>query len=193
MSVVKNGRLLVLLDANETLMYRQYDPAKSKYGPPVVRPFLKEFFAKLSSEPKVDVGVWCGAMTMAQEAAILEILASGGVPTDSLKVVLRAFDVCQRKGAGRYFPGTTKLIYVKPVGLVNMLLPAYPRVLLVDNDPEKSDGVGPAGKRRWKNLPDEHMEVPPFRGQFMDNCLNPDGGASWVALHKRVSALRQLL
>jgi len=101
---------------------------------------------------------------------------------------LRAFDVCQRKGAGRYFPGTTKLIYVKPVSLVNMLLPAYPRVLLVDHYPEKSDGVGPAGNR-WKNLPDEHMEVPPFRGQFMDNCLNPDGGASWVALHKRIGAL----
>jgi len=67
-------------------------------------------------------------MTMAQEVVILEILASGGAPRNSLKIVLHTFDVCQRKGAGGYFPGTMNLIYVKPVRLtLNMLLPAYLR------------------------------------------------------------------
>jgi len=105
-------------------------------------------------------------MTMKQELLVLEILDVGGVPTPNLKVVLRAMDICQRQGLGQHFAGTKKIVYVKPLQLVRMLLPAYSHVLLVDNDLEKSKGVGPASRRGWVNAPQEHMEVPAFRGEM---------------------------
>jgi len=129
-------------------------------------------------------------MTMKQELLVLEILDVGGVPTPNLKVVLRAMDICQRQGLGQHFAGTKKIVYVKPLQLVRMLLPAYPHILLVDNDLEKSKGVGPASRRRWANAPQEHMEVPAFRGEMVDNCLHSNGGASWMGLLHRLDQLR---
>jgi hypothetical protein len=89
-----------------------------------------------------------------------------------------------------YFAGTTKRIFVKPVTLVESLLPEFSHYLLVDNDSEKSLGLGPACNRRLVNSPLQHLEPPPFRGEFVDAGLQPGRGVVLEMISARLQQLQ---
>ena len=139
--------------------------------------------------PDVNLGLWTGVQTAAQETAILSFLAKAGIAKSTFVIVLQALNCCGRKGKGSFFPGTTKRVYVKPVALVETLLPGYKPYLLVDNDLQKSEGLGPIDNRRLANTFLQHLEVHPFRGLPGDKCLDPSGGCCWLAPQKRLAQL----
>jgi hypothetical protein len=188
--IVKTGMTLVLLDANELLMYREYDADACKYTLEVTRPFVRDFVLRLAELPGAKVGLWTGVHSAAQEAKILALLRHAGVPKSTFAIVLRAFPCCGRKGRNMYFPGTTKRIFVKPVALVEPMLPEFSHYLLVDNDLEKSLGLGRAGARRLANGKLQHLEPPPFRGELIDAGLEPDRGAVWNMITERLQHLQ---
>lgn len=69
------------------------------------------------------------------------------------------------------------------MGLVNVLLPAHPHVLLLENGLEEGEGIDLAGKRMRNHLPNEYVWASPL-GRSGGLCLNPYGGASWVSRHR---------
>ena len=184
-----NGKTLVLLDANEVLLNRKFDPEKREYVLEITRPFAANAIRTFIAIPDVNLGLWTGVQTAAQETAILSFLAKAGIAKSTFVIVLQALNCCGRKGKGSFFPGTTKRVYVKPVALVETLLPGYKPYLLVDNDLQKSEGLGPIDNRRLANTFLQHLEVHPFRGLPGDKCLDPSGGCCWLALQKRLAQL----
>ena len=59
---------------------------------------------------------------------------------------------------------------------------------MVDNDVEKSQGLGPVNNRRWVNKPEEHIELKSFKGESDDDELI---GAGALALEAKLKALER--
>lgn len=187
-----NDKTIILLDANELLLFRRYDAELRKYTEEVTRPFVWEFVTALLKLPGVSGGLWTGVLSVGQEKLILDALAVAGVPRASFSVILRAFPCCGRTGSGMNFPGTKKRVFVKPVSIVQDIMPEYSHYLLVDNNVEKSQGLGPASARRLANSPMQHLEPPPFRGELVDGGLQPDRGLVWTLITERLRQLRRV-
>ena len=189
-STKENGKVLLLLDANETLLYRKYDPETQTYSAATLRPYLSEFVTWLKGLARVDLGVWMGVYSQNECDTVMELLKPAGL-TKKLcrKRVFFAFAQFKQRGKNRCFKGTTKPIITKPVRMMKQIFPTYSHVLLFDNDVEKSQGLdGKGGK--FANTASEHIEVTPFRGDTqLDNELQPSVGAGAKALSNHLSEL----
>lgn len=80
-------RLLVILDINETLLFRKYLPATRSYTTPKLRPFVLEGLIKpllaLREDGVIHLATWCGAWTNQRENELLKILNPLGLISKS--------------------------------------------------------------------------------------------------------------
>ena len=73
------NRLLVILDINETLLFRKYLPQTRGYTEPKFRPHSDDFITRLlkyREEGVIDLATWCGAWTHQRENELLTLLAT---------------------------------------------------------------------------------------------------------------------
>ena len=76
------NRLLVILDINETLLFRKYLPQTRGYTDPKFRPHSDDFITrllKLREEGVIDLATWCGAWTHHREKELLTLLETKGL------------------------------------------------------------------------------------------------------------------
>ena len=134
------------------------------YSPPVARPHLKSFIAKLK-EMGVHLALWCGAFTAKRLKELTEfILPAAGLTKKELVFTFPALPSCNTRGKKK-----GKKIVLKPVSLVRqILMNAYTDIILFDNDIEKSLGFSQKPGSRWSNGPNEHVEVLPFHTKNVD-------------------------
>jgi hypothetical protein len=227
-TIQTNGLILILLDANEMLIYRHWDVEARQYDATrtKTRPFAKELVEMLMRAEGVEVGIWMGTQSDTETNKVLALLKPLGikervtketqdgrekrlrkeakakekavkkgvpVPLQSHCVVFTAFEFCKRNVQDKdYFhAGTTKPVYVKPVQVIRTTLPQFAHILLVDNDLEKSLGLG--NPRTMANADDEHLEISPYRGEEGDVDLEPGKGAGALAIMEKVASIRSSL
>ena len=137
------------------------------YGPPVARPHLKAFIAKLL-EMGVHLALWCGAFTAKRLQVLTEfILPAAGLKKKDLVFIFPVLPSCTtRKSYGKK---KGKKIVLKPVSLVRqILMNDYTDVIVFDDGIEKSLGFSQKPGSRWSNGPSEHVEVLPFHTKNVD-------------------------
>ena len=75
-------RLLVIIDINETILYRKYLPQTRGYTDPKFRPHVEDFIARLlkyREEGVIHLATWCGAWTHKRENELLSLIESKGL------------------------------------------------------------------------------------------------------------------
>jgi len=183
-----NGKVLMVLDANGTLLSRVYDPLQRKYGDITVRPHAKTFLAYWQGREDVEIALWCGAMTSKEKKAlVLALQKTAGLKKKTF--MLGAIPEFRRRGKSRFFPGSSKVIYAKPLKAVKMMFPSYAGYLQIDDDIEKMMGLGSGRKRRLFNNSDEYVITPKFAGDLTDNALQMGVGVTAVEVRKRIDAM----
>jgi len=80
----KNGRLLLVLDINELLLYRGWLKKERKYSEAIIRPHLKDFVkwlwaGNIGGWEHIDIALWCGAQSDTQQQELLDLLKPHGL------------------------------------------------------------------------------------------------------------------
>ena len=198
--------LLVVLDINETLLYRKYLPSTRGYTTPVVRPYVTDFIHRLLDllrrEGIIHLAVWCGAWTHTRENKLLSLLEEHfGLVTKSygrgssrseknVDLHLRSLPGCKTRNTFKNNPG--KFIVIKPIKYLKTLCPHYEHVVLFDNNIEKCLGFSQKPDCRLANKPNEYIIVKSFRGDLRDNELQYGVGTGCLRLfmHKYIDEFK---
>ena len=135
--VKPNGKLLVVLDVNETLLFRKYQ-SNGTYTTPIIRPFAAEFIRRLLEFREagiIHLGTWCGAWTHQREGELLTLLEERvGLMSrtrgrgrskvlKNLDLHIRALPGCKTRHTFQHNPG--KMVVIKPVSMLRSMVPQY--------------------------------------------------------------------
>ena len=201
--VPPSGRLLVVLDINETLLWCKYLVSIRAHAEPIWRPSVDDFVRRLLDyvdQGVIDLGVWCGAWTHKRESELLKHLQdklgliSKTTGRGSTKIVknlamhCRSLPGCKTRHFFKDNPG--KSIVIKPVSMIKMMLPQYDDVVLFDNNIEKMLGMSQKKNCRLSNSDDEYIIVKSFRGDPTDKELEYGVGEGCTKLFKFIESYK---
>ena len=190
--------LLVVLDINETLLFRKYRPDTRDYTTAKFRPFLADFIQRLLQLRRsgiIHLAVWCGAWTHSRENELLELLEQVGLRAEdsgrgskrikkNLDWHFRSLPGCKTKKT--FANNTGKFIVIKPISHLRAMLPQYKNIVLFDNNIEKCLGYSQKPNCRGSNSPTEYIIVKSFRGNVNDNELQFGVGQGCTQLFKHI-------
>ena len=198
------GRLLVVLDINETLLFRKYLTSSRGYTTPVMRPFVGDFVRRLlllREQGVIDIATWCGAWTHKRENELLQLLkdnvgliakTTGRGSSKVLKTIdvhCRSLPGCKTRHFFKNNPG--KSIVIKPVGMLKRMLPQHDDIVLFDNNVEKCMGFSQQPGCRLSNKEGKYIIVKSFRGEDDDNELEFGKGKGCTQLFEYIDEYRK--
>ena len=190
--------LLVVLDINETLLFRKYRPDTRDYTTPLYRPYVADFIQRLLEVRRsgiIDLAVWCGAWTHSRENELLKLLEQVGLRSKSsgrgsrkieknLDFHFRSLPGCKTRKTFANNPG--KFIVIKPINHLKAMLPQYTDIVLFDNNIEKCLGFSQKPGCRSSNSPTEYIIVKSFQGDSNDTELQFGVGEGCTKLFKYI-------